>query len=304
MIMDKRIVKFFFICALAFVMLDACSATKNLSSDEIAESPSYVMNNAGEFFTDSRDGQVYRMVNIGGQTWMAENLNYKMEKSYCYDDHPSNCIKYGRLYTWGAAMNLTDSLCVRSKRCRDSVSAFAVQGACPIGWHLPTETEWDTLLTYVRGRGDLLSSGPEAGWTKCKQNYRFCFDILGEDKYGFAALPAGGLNFFGYENEGKIAVFWGPRGAIRLVKQCKLQTKCRCCPEYVFCSYEVSPVWGGTSDAFSVRCLRDEPLQKTEVMVDESISDKEMIPDSIVKELSVCPKNDDDGSSDYELDDL
>ena len=80
-------------------------------------------------FTDPRDGQVYKTVKIGNQTWMAENLNYTDgDSSYCYKDDSSNCEKYGRLYTWNAAIK-----------------------AAPAGWHLPSKEEWEVLISAVGG---------------------------------------------------------------------------------------------------------------------------------------------------------
>lgn len=64
-------------------------------------------------FVDNRDGEFYATVVIGDQEWMAENLRYIPPKggSFCYDDDPKNCKKYGRLYTWGAVMDTTGVTC-------------------------------------------------------------------------------------------------------------------------------------------------------------------------------------------------
>jgi uncharacterized protein (TIGR02145 family) len=125
-------------------------------------------------FTDSRDGKSYRIVTIGGKQWMAENLNYETSNSWCYGGTASNCDKYGRLYTWNAAMGGASS---------SSKNPSGVQGACPSGWHLPSRQEWDQLMTSVGGSstaGKKLKS--QTGWYD---------NGNGTDDYGFSALPGG-----------------------------------------------------------------------------------------------------------------
>lgn len=131
---------------------------------------------------DSRDGQTYKTVKIGKQVWMAENLNYETENSYCYEDDPANCEKYGRLYEWDAALN-----------------------ACPSGWHLPTSEEFRTLISNVGGEetaGKMLKS--MIGWGE---------NGNGVDAFGFNVLPAGGRDICGhFVNAGKSAYFWSATG--------------------------------------------------------------------------------------------
>src|SRR5215469_10890371 len=85
-------------------------------------------------FTDSRDSKTYRTVVIGTQTWMAENLNYNATGSKCYNDSTQYCDLYGRLYDWTTAMAGVSS---------SSANPSGVLGICPVGWHLPSDAEWN-----------------------------------------------------------------------------------------------------------------------------------------------------------------
>ncbi len=95
-------------------------------------------------FTDPRDGQTYGWVRIGHQVWMAENLNYEVENSWCYKNDPELCKAYGRLYNWHTAMSGTY---------RISIGFDYEQGLCPPGWHMPKHEEWRALLHYIEGQG-------------------------------------------------------------------------------------------------------------------------------------------------------
>jgi TonB family protein len=111
------------------------------------------------YFTDSRDGQKYRTVTIGGNAWIAQNLNYKTGNSWCYDNDDSKCKQYGRLYDWNTAKT-----------------------ACPAGWHLPTRQEW---LDMNKAAGDDTAGKAlksVLGWHEYGN---------GTDSFGFSALPGG-----------------------------------------------------------------------------------------------------------------
>jgi len=115
-------------------------------------------------FTDSRDGKTYRTVRIDGKIWMAENLNYETGRSSCYGNDNSNCEKYGRLYDWKTAM-----------------------GACPGGWRLPSNEDWNHLVEATGGQktaGKNLKS--KTGWSATKKG-----DGNGTDDFGWSALPGG-----------------------------------------------------------------------------------------------------------------
>jgi len=128
-------------------------------------------------FTDARDGRKYDMVNIGTQTWMAENLDYKYGNSWCYDDKPGMCKVCGRLYDWAAAMK-----------------------SCPKGWHLPSADEWNILLNFVGG-------GEKAG-AKLKAYGGWANDGKGFDIYDFTALPCGNRSNNAFNDNEYLSFWW------------------------------------------------------------------------------------------------
>ena len=128
-------------------------------------------------FTDSRDGQSYRTFKIDTesgerrveQTWLAENMNYSTGNSWCYDDLPSNCEIYGRLYDWETAKT-----------------------ACPSGWHLPTAAEWTILTDYLGGPSVAGGKMKEVGTAHWSGE-----NIGATNSSGFTGLPGGIRNYSG-----------------------------------------------------------------------------------------------------------
>ena len=140
---------------------------------------------------DMRDSTLYKTVVIGGQTWMAENLNFDYKiggvsfGNYCFDNKADSCARYGRLYTWGAAMDSVATGCGLGVEC--GADTGRVQGVCPDGWHLPDSTEWAALFEAVGGASTAGTALKTAtGWQTLLDDY-----VPGENTSGFSALPAG-----------------------------------------------------------------------------------------------------------------
>jgi len=107
----------------------------------------------GEYgeLTDERDGNVYKIVDIGDQTWMAENLRYNLS-----DTPRETDPKIGFYYEyWYQAIDTLENVCKGGYICGLAPDAFPRQGVCPKGWHLPTKDEFETLLNYVQENGDI-----------------------------------------------------------------------------------------------------------------------------------------------------
>ncbi|MCX6718002.1 MAG: hypothetical protein NTY81_00145, partial [Candidatus Staskawiczbacteria bacterium] len=174
----------------------------------------------GNTLTDSRDSQSYATVKIGTQCWMAANMNVgamvdvaqdqadngTIEK-YCYDNSTGNCTTYGGLYQWPEALQYNNGVTLTS----GSPAGGNIRGICPIGWHIPNDTEFTTLSTYLGG--DTVSGGhlKEAGtahWTTPNTG--------ADNSSGFTGLTTGRRNTSGGTDKlGEYGIYWStlPQGA-------------------------------------------------------------------------------------------
>jgi len=156
-------------------------------------------------FIDTRGGIIrsYRTVEIGGQTWMAENLNYAGDGSnvtgMCYSNNPNVCAKYGRLYSWSEAMGIDSEYDTDVWGEND----LNHQGVCPAGWHIPSDAEWTALIDFAGGEstaGTKLKS--QSGWSNMS-GY-----IPGTNDYGFSVLPGGSCQFGSCRYDGERVALW------------------------------------------------------------------------------------------------
>ena len=149
------------------------------------------------------DSNVYKTITIGSQEWMAENLKttrYNNGDSIptnisdddwmmritsgayaIYDNDDANNSTYGKLYNWYAV----DDSC----------------NLCPVGWHVPTDAEWKTLVTYLGGEGVAGGKLKEAGTAHWNS------PNAATNESGFTALP-GGQRVGHYMDLGAYGFWW------------------------------------------------------------------------------------------------
>ena len=162
------------------------------------------------------NGNVYEAVIIGNQVWMAENLksthyadgsalvdgtgagnidaDYTTKYYFNYNDNESYVAAYGRLYTWAAVMNGEAS---------SNNNPSGVQGACPTGWHIPSDAEWTELTDYLGGEsvaGGKLKEIDLTHWNSPNTG--------ATNETGFTALGSGYRDDITLSQELKTRVLW------------------------------------------------------------------------------------------------
>lgn len=221
------------------------SVLKNVNRDTIAP---WI---CGDSLQDERDIKWYASVQIGTQCWMKQNLNVgtridgsvsqadnEVLEKYCYDDLESNCNTYGGLYLWNEMMQ------------------YALQedarGICPLGWHLPADTDWCVLTTLIDPSvdcNDINWTGTNAG-SKMKSPDGWDAGFGGSNTSGFTARPAGDRSSDGnFYNLGYYAYFWTSTqyNSVNAWKWAMAYNR-----------DDIARIWDGVNYGFSVRCLKDD----------------------------------------------
>jgi uncharacterized protein (TIGR02145 family) len=206
----------------------------------------------GEVVTDGRDLQAYPTVTIGTQCWMKRNMNVgtmlgsgypanqnpQIIEKYCYNAVIDSCSVYGGLYNWNEAMQYS--------------TTEGAQGICPVGWHLPTQGEWCTMLHYLDPA--LGSCAPYAGWLgtaggslkETGTRHWSSPNAGATNASGFTALGAG-IYDYSYSGTGYFTEF--------LTSSLSFDNSLGFELHFMQTGFYINTI--NNSAAYSVRCLRD-----------------------------------------------
>jgi uncharacterized protein (TIGR02145 family) len=132
---------------------------------------------------------------ITGTTEMANN---SIIEKYCYENNTANCETYGALYQWNEVMQYT----IQPE----------MQGMCPAGWHIPTDTEWCTVTQFIDPTvicpgTNGQKSGNDVG---IKMKSTSWSNQVNANASGFTAIPSGSRDYGGGGSYGLLdwTVFW------------------------------------------------------------------------------------------------
>lgn len=153
------------------------------------------------------------------QEWKTAAEN--RQPAWCYfENSKSYGSKYGKLYNWYAVSDL--------------------RGVAPKGWHIPTDAEWDKLVKEVGG--DL-----EAG-TNLKSQFRWKNKGIGQDKFGFSALPGGAMYLEEFSPIEQLGVWWSSSDVDSTYALYR---------SLYFADDEMTRNIGNKFCGFSIRCIKD-----------------------------------------------
>jgi uncharacterized protein (TIGR02145 family) len=199
--------------------------------------------------TDVEDNAYYT-ITIGTQTWMAENLRTTKYSDqtpiplvadvpewaslstpgYCWyrNDEAAFKTAFGALYNWYALDAATNGN----------------KNVCPAGWHVPSDEEWNTLITFLGGdrvAGAKMKETGTANWQSPNAG--------ATNESGFTALPGGGRYYEGtFSSIDSTGGWWSSTELLPATARGR----------YLYYNYSLIYRGSGSKrDGFSVRCLKD-----------------------------------------------
>lgn len=243
----KKICYLFF--SLLILSFSSCNEEKKDEPETTPESPTPT-----PITVTDKDGNVYNTITIGTQVWMVENLKVTKYNdgtpipnvtsntawaalttgAYCnYNNDAANGSKYGKLYNW-----------------------YAVNSGklAPEGWHIPTKTEWETLVAYVSANLGTSTSISKALAAQTDWQVSMLANVPGNDlsknnSTGFTALPGGNQNFNGSFYDGGYEGYWWSSTAY--------DTEFSWFSSVNSESIGMSVYWLKNGNGLSVRCIKD-----------------------------------------------
>lgn len=199
-----------------------------------------------------QDGNVYKTITIGTQTWMAENLRTtKYRNGEKIPNVKDNDV--WRELTTGAYCNYKNTSNI------DTIATFGClynyfsiidsRNVAPEGWHVPSDSEWTILITYLAG-GDSAKGDTVAGaFLKEAGEIHWRFNPIADNRSGFTALP------FGWRAGNGFGVDWAGANFWSSTEYSDTQTWIR----HIFGgnSFVFRQNFGFKNLGFSIRCVKD-----------------------------------------------
>ena len=206
--MMKKIIKISVLVLFVILVINGCKKDDNNPNPYNGKTTA-VFNPSLTYGTlTDQDGNVYKTIVIGNQTWMAENLRTTKYRdgspipnvteitawgnlttgAYCNYNNTTSAdtiATYGRLYNWYAAI--------------DS------RNIAPTGWHVPNDAEWETLIYYLGGYSVVGGKMKETGTT-----HWISPNTGATNESGFTALPSGlrlGYIYGTFDNMGVLGIY-------------------------------------------------------------------------------------------------
>lgn len=231
---------------------------KQIVNNKVSPLNSEIIFNANVTYgsVGDRDGNTYKTVQIGGQTWMAENLKATKFNDGTEIPYVTDTLKWGQLF-----INNSPGFCYYDNdplTYRNTYGAlynfYAVadnRKICPAGWHVPTYDEWKTMITSLGGEDVAGSKLKETGSTHWIKTYSAMINYA-TNETGFTAIPGGYRSSFGnfvpYFTIGIYGYWWSSTiGSRSYWAWC----------QYIVNVYTIFRKEDMQGTGFSIRCLKD-----------------------------------------------